>query len=306
MMGCIADYYCALRWVEDNASKIDELPDLEATQRMCCSTFTPLDMAVIAKRRDLVEKLIAKGACTDNLEFMLEFMGWEVEDTRALLSQRVNKWPGFDALSKAIQRHDARRLEQLLDHGGEPNSQQTWNGWDGETHVQTLLEIAVTDSTLECVKLLVQRGAIIRTEVIPKAFLRFHDAYAVVLLLLSAGAVLPVGVPDQWNETILWNVCSGLYQGKDRAALVAILIEQGADVNVTRADTKTTPLMFVAASGNLDVISLLLGAGADPLARDQEGRAAIDFARLRGKTRAVETLLQAEAQYRDDLRSDSN
>ncbi|MES2463923.1 MAG: ankyrin repeat domain-containing protein, partial [Armatimonadota bacterium] len=118
-------------------------------------------------------------------------------------------------------------------------------------------------------------------------------ATEMVRVLLAAGQTIDVHSRDERGETLLWKACSGNFPKEGRAALLTLLLEHGADVNVAAIDTGTTPLMFAAASGDRAVIALLLGAGADPLARDQEGRSALNFARMRGRDKAAEVLLLA-------------
>ena len=48
-------------------------------------------MAVIAGRRDIIEKLIAKGAQTDYLEDTMERMQWKPKVVRAVLERQLRK-----------------------------------------------------------------------------------------------------------------------------------------------------------------------------------------------------------------------
>ncbi|MES2461310.1 MAG: ankyrin repeat domain-containing protein [Armatimonadota bacterium] len=342
------DFYFACDWVEENADQIDALPDLETfpfpwTQAyddrgFTLNRFTPLDMAVIAGRRDIIEKLIAKGAQTDYLEDTMEYMRWKQEDVRDVLDLLPDQRPSFHSLSKAIGNHDARALEVLLDGGGDPNSQRAylWNDDGTARRTDTLLEVAVRDGDLACAALLLQRGALIRPEAITLVVERRDDAAAMANLLLGAAKIMSVhtadaqdGTPLYWlvdsegndfpakeryalaalliehgaevnaavndGTTPMWVVCRGLYQSpeEDRLSLATMLIQHGAEVNVVSSGNGTTPLMFAGARGDLKVISLLLGAGADPLARDHEGRTALDFAWMRGRDKAAEVLLKA-------------
>lgn len=345
-MARITEFHRVRDWVEDNPDKIDDLPDLKTPpypwtyaykhEYMTLDMFTPLDMAIIAGRRDIIEKLIAKGARTDNLENMMECMYWEPEDVRAVLALLPDQRPGFHPLSEAIRGKDAGKLEALLDQGGDPNSQRAWNWNDDGTakETETVLEVAASKGDLACAALLVRRGALIQPEAIARAIERRSDAVAMTQLFLGTGGIQPLHSADAQGETPLhrvvgcerngfpardryalttlliehgadvnaaahdgttplWAVCRGFYQSpeKDRLTLVALLIKHGAEVNVSATDTGTTPLMFAGARGDLKVMSLLLGAGADPLARDAEGRTALDFARMRGRDKAVEMLL---------------
>ena len=65
--------------------------------------------------------------------------------------------------------------------------------------------------------------------------------------------------------------------------LVRLLIERGADPNKS-ATGGTTPLMMAAARDRTDVVQTLLDGGAQVDARDRGGRSALDWARTRGET----------------------
>ncbi len=78
------------------------------------------------------------------------------------------------------------------------------------------------------------------------------------------------------------------YHGK--AETVAMLLKSGATVDL-RNDKGQTPLGGVAFKGYVEIATLLLDAGADPLA-DQGGSTPADFATLAGKTEIL-ALLQA-------------
>jgi hypothetical protein len=61
-------------------------------------------------------------------------------------------------------------------------------------------------------------------------------------------------------------------------ALVESLIDQGADLNERGKADGSTPLMIAAQFGNARAVSLLIEHGADLLAKDNEGKTALDYA----------------------------
>ena len=75
-----------------------------------------------------------------------------------------------------------------------------------------------------------------------------------------------------------------------RAEVVKLLLKSGATVDL-RNDKGQTPLGGVAFKGYVEIATLLLDAGADPVA-DQGGSTPADFATLAGKTEIL-ALLQA-------------
>src|SRR5687768_16209889 len=88
---------------------------------------------------------------------------------------------------------------------------------------------------------------------------------------LSEGASLNRPDPSGWTAL-------HLAAGQARPAVVALLLEIGANVHATSADG-STPLHSAAAAEKADptamkeVVSLLLAGGAKPNARDNDGRA---------------------------------
>jgi cell wall assembly regulator SMI1 len=77
-----------------------------------------------------------------------------------------------------------------------------------------------------------------------------------------------------------------------KPAVVAALIDAGADVNARRAKEELfhTPLMIAAYRGRLDLVNLLLAAGADPHLRAPHGTSALANAG-EGKTAAYEAVM---------------
>ena len=77
--------------------------------------------------------------------------------------------------------------------------------------------------------------------------------------------------------TPLHYACSGPDNG-----VAAFLIAQGADLNA-RSDNGTTPLMMAARYGSGDLVPLLLKAGAEPRAANEQELTAADFAARGGR-----------------------
>jgi len=77
--------------------------------------------------------------------------------------------------------------------------------------------------------------------------------------------------------TPLHYACSGPDHG-----VAAWLIEQGAAINA-RSENGTTPLMMAARYGNADLIPLLIKAGAEPRAANEQEMTAADFAQRGGR-----------------------
>jgi uncharacterized protein len=100
---------------------------------------------------------------------------------------------------------------------------------------------------------------------------RWADEWA-VRFLLNHGAK-PDYPKSPKGRTPLMVACA-YYSGK---SICSMLIEKGANVNVTAQDGITS-LMLAAENAKLDVVELLLRHGANPNAKDGSGKTAYDYA----------------------------
>jgi ankyrin repeat protein len=93
-----------------------------------------------------------------------------------------------------------------------------------------------------------------------------------VQALVKRGAAI-----NREGWTPLHYACSGPDNG-----VTAWLLAQGAEINA-RSDNGTTPLMMAARYGNGDLVPLLLKAGAEPRAANEQELTAADFADRAGR-----------------------
>jgi len=81
-----------------------------------------------------------------------------------------------------------------------------------------------------------------------------------------------------------------------RVEMVKLLLERGVNPNTPSTDVGYTPLMQAASSANLELVKLLVNAGADLNSENQHGRTALDEAEMythgSEKQRAVVTFLK--------------
>ncbi len=103
-----------------------------------------------------------------------------------------------------------------------------------------------------------------------------------VAILLGSSLAVPA-VADEARPTAPAQECGTLVDAVIRqdAALVALCLQQGKDVNETDADG-LSPLHFAAALGNEDIVKMLLDAGANVNYRDPWGMAALHAALKEG------------------------
>ena len=91
---------------------------------------------------------------------------------------------------------------------------------------------------------------------------------------------------------------------KGRGAVVKLLLDAGANIEVRDTYLRQTPLMWAAqmkSPRHTDAVNALLTRGADTEARDFEGKTALILAVKRGRLATVQALLshQADTQARD-------
>lgn len=119
-------------------------------------------------------------------------------------------------------------------------------------------------------------------------FAAFNGHSEVVLMLLEKGAVLDGR--DQMGRTALLYAATGPFP-----ETVRILLDKGAEPNIVDSGEHFSPLMHAAAEGNLDVVKILLEAGADLTLKDVDGDDATSFARQAGHMEVVKTLESARS-----------
>ena len=87
---------------------------------------------------------------------------------------------------------------------------------------------------------------------------------------------------DERGETPLHYSVGGKYAHYRNPAIIAVLLDAGADVEA-RTEQGETPLHWAAKYGNPAFITALLDAGANPKARDEHGMTPWDYAKINKK-----------------------
>jgi ankyrin repeat protein len=103
----------------------------------------------------------------------------------------------------------------------------------------------------------------------------------VVRLLLRKGASPAVTDNKGWTALML----------SRSPALSTLLIREGADVDYRVTGNGITALMVAAQEGNIDLVRILIQAGAEKGLADHNGLSALDYALQRGH-KEIETILQ--------------
>lgn len=111
----------------------------------------------------------------------------------------------------------------------------------------------------------------------------FNGHSAIVLDLIGHGAI--VDRRDLLGRTALFFASTGPFP-----ETVSILVDKGAAVNVVDSNEHFSPLMHAAAEGNLDVVKILIKAGADTSLKDVDGDDALSFASQGGHSEVVDYL----------------
>lgn len=237
--------------------------------------------------------------------------------------------------TKAVQRSDANRIKALIADGADVNmdvggltpimlarkpeiiSLLAEAGANvnarSELLKQTALMLSVSKAKQDMVKALIDAGADVNaadpdTGMTPLA-VAMHiknrkKQLSMIEMLTGAGAnpdITVLGIPLISSAVMTRNT-----------DLVKVLIDAGADVNVTN-DKGVTPVMMAVSSNNVEMTQLLVGAGADLNKSMKEspkgsgskgtgkGRTAMDIADMKGNEEIKDELRKGGAEETEEL-----
>ena len=240
--------------------------------------MTPLHFACryFYGNREVIELLVERGA------------GVNARDDNGFtpLMKTVDAWdhyevPELELKEKLAAVHEERLavIEYLLGKGAEVNgcNRKTDRafGYEWSNKTGTPLHYAMWTRYVDVVKLLIAHHADVNAldsdgvSPLMIAFDRGEDLTALVATLLENGANPDVGDP---SSAPLHRAMAFGSQGKE---VVRLLVQHGADVNIRDRRGKT-PLMMDTVAG--DVAEILLAHGAQPYAGDKAGKTAPDHA----------------------------
>lgn len=170
---------------------------------------------------------------------------------------------------EAIDQQDIDRISSLLENGYDPNTilekSPYWRPLEA-----AIEEIGLYDGSIEIVRILLRFGADPNAwdgqhRVTPlHSAIRYNNKEA-IQLLLEAGAN-PNAVSNLGESALSWAVEQNDYE------MVKLFLRFGADktINEFTPPCGYTPLTMAARQMNVKMIELLLSAGADPNALDED------------------------------------
>lgn len=202
--------------------------------------------------------------------------------TLALAAATLAHATPVDDLVIAAEMNDPRVVQALLTKGVDPNLT--------DNRGRTALFTAVREGSQKALEALL---AVPQTNVnavnadgeTPLMLAAIRGSLPAAKALVRRGADI-----NRKGWTPLHYACSGPDNG-----VAEFLIAQGAELNA-RSDNGTTPLMMAARYGSGDLVPLLLKAGAEPRAANEQELTAADFAQRGGRDRMAAELRTAMAQ----------
>ncbi len=200
-----------------------------------------------------------------NAVYLLVFMGVSVASAGSLEDFFI-----------AVRNDNTGTLGRLFERGFDPNSR--------DEKGRTGLAVAVQERSPKATKLLLAQ---------PGIEINALNAAGESALMMAAikgdteSAVLLLDRGAQVNQPG-WSPLHYAATGPE-PRLVQLLLDRGAAVDAL-SPNETTPLMMAAQYGSEDSAVLLLGKGADPSRRNQQGLRALDFAKRSGREPLVARL----------------
>jgi len=241
--------------------------------------MTRLTVAAYKGEREVCENLLTGGADVnatnrdDIKALMLAAQQGRLEIVRILLAAggdvRARSNVGNTALMLAANGGYAEIVKVLIDAGSDVNA--------ADVDDMSVLNAAVQKCGPDIVSLLLEKGADPHArpkgkgDALGNAILsgRIENAR----LLLAHGAIL------EWDADMLVMVA-----GNGDLDTMRLLLDQGADINVSERQYHLTPLSAAAAYGKLEMVKLLVETGADLTAKDRRGNTALGLAEMKRQT----------------------
>ncbi|HEY4001599.1 MAG TPA: ankyrin repeat domain-containing protein [Candidatus Xenobia bacterium] len=242
-------------------------------------------------------KLLYKVARRGHLADAIRLLDQEVDVNEA--SPR-----GETPLYLALAHHHPRVALELVRRGADVNRP----GPHGSYALHLLHWLPEESTAVTLAEEILARGAVVDAldddGFAPLHFAVQDSRYKLAELLLSHGADInrqsfnhesPIGFAACWGHTDMARFL--IQHGADvnaeeegvtavmraaqwgQAGVLKLLVDAGATVSIPHPWRRQPPLTLAAMFGSAACVSLLLAAGADPAATDDDGRTALDYAR---------------------------
>lgn len=185
----------------------------------------------------------------------------------------------YERFFTAILRDDVRTLERLAEAGFDLNAPSP--------DLEPPLFLAVKSESLRAARFLIERPEVnvdargsADENALMIAALKGQLDVVEALIARRAQVNKPGWTPLHYAAT---------HKGPNAPAITRLLLEHHAFIDA-ESPNKTTPLMMAAHYGHPMVVRILLEEGADPMARNEQGLTAIDFAHRAGRTDMAELI----------------
>lgn len=159
-----------------------------------------------------------------------------------------------DDLFTAVRKDNPQMVRWLLDHGADPNARDNYQ--------HSVLQEAATWRATACVKLLIEAGADVHAkDHVESQPISDASTPEIVRLLVEAGA--DINYISGQGYTLLKSMAEQV-----NIDMVRALLNMGADTDAETKRYTTTPLYVAVQQDDLEIVRLLLEAGANPNAQN--------------------------------------
>lgn len=203
----------------------------------------------------------------------------------AALGTQMVRAGSFDDFFIAIQRDDARGIENLLRRGFDPDTRDA-KGQVGLVMALQLGSLNAFNALLSAPKIDINARNAHNESALMMAALKGHLEVVKTLIGREADINHPNWAP------LHYAAASPL---PGQAAIISLLLEHHAYIDAT-SPNGTTPLMMAAQYGSAENVQRLLDEGADPLLKNQLHLTAVDFAQRAQRKDVAEHIAAAVRQ----------
>jgi len=273
------------------------------------AAITPLIVAAAAGEEEMVSLLLAittdVDALHDDKSAMSALMAAASNGSTLIVSHvlqagaKVNlrNSDGVTALMHAAVLSHLDVVTQLLESGADLHATDN-DGFDA-------LVAAATGGSATVSQLLLDRGLNVNVMAgsggSPLMIAAKAGAAECVSVLLAAGATVDaLAAPSEAFATEIEKL-----QGQSDDGLTEAELDAKRQRIEAYFEAGTTALMHAAAAGHHEVVSLLLGAGAQAAIRDKDGQSSLVYAANAGSTKAISLLLESGTADPNDMVGDT-